>query len=219
MGDGIEPGAFDRNKIRITVHPQQVDVWYWLIPFSDGRSSIGVVGRSEVLDAAGEDPEARLRAFVSQESSLARLLRHATWDTPVRQISSYATDVAALHGPGFALLGNAGEFLDPVFSSGVTIAFTSSSLAASCVDRQLSGHAVDWEREFAIPLRRGIDTFRCFVEAWYEGTFQRIIFHPHPNAEIRRMICAVLAGYAWDERNPFVQAPARRLAALAELCA
>ena len=72
--------------------------------------------------------------------------------------------------------------------------------------------------EFAAPLKRGVDTFRAFVESWYRGGFQRIIFHAHPPPDIRRMISAILAGYAWDQTNPYVRDTQRRLAALEELC-
>jgi flavin-dependent dehydrogenase len=123
-----------------------------------------------------------------------------------------------LSGPGYALLGNAGEFLDPIFSSGVTIAFKSASLAAALVPRQLAGATVDWEQEFAIPLKQGVDTFRAFVESWYRGGLQRIFFDPVQRADIRRMIAAILAGYAWDRSNPYVSQTRRRLAALEELC-
>ncbi len=49
---------------------------------------------------------------------------------PVRTITGYSANVSSLWGEGYALLGNAGEFLDPVFSSGVTIAFKSAQLAS-----------------------------------------------------------------------------------------
>jgi len=64
----------------------------------------------------------------------------------------------------------------------------------------------------------GVDTFRCFVEAWYAGGFQKIIFHQNASKEVREMICAILAGYAWDKRNPYVAENKRRLAVLEELC-
>jgi len=147
------------------------------------------------------------------------VLENAVWDTPVREINGYSANVKTLHGPGFALLGNAAEFLDPVFSSGVTIAMRSSSMAAGLLHRQLSGEIIDWEREFAIPLKRGVDCFRAYVEGWYDGSFQDVIYHEKGNPEIRRMICSILAGYAWDETNPYVAEPKRRLKVLAELCA
>ena len=125
----------------------------------------------------------------------------------------------SMHGPGFALLGNAAEFLDPVFSSGVTIAMRSASMAAHVLDRQLRGEQVDWTAEFETPLRKGVDTFRAYVRAWYDGRFQDIMFAKTQPPEIRRMICSILAGYAWDENNPFVAEPERRLDMVAKLCA
>jgi len=216
--DQIPPDAFDRNKIRINVQPDNGEFWYWLIPFSDGRCSVGVVGAPESLARYQGTEINRIRALIAEDASIDRLLAQARWDTPVRQMLGYASNVKSLFGRGYALLGNAGEFLDPIFSSGVNIAFKSASLAATLVPRQLSGAAVDWNHEFALPIKQGVDTFRAFVESWYRGSFQRIIFHRRQPADIRRMIAAILAGYVWDRSNPYVSQTRRRLAALEELC-
>lgn len=218
--DGVAPGGdFDRNKILITVHPEHCDVWYWTIPFSNGRCSLGVVAHTDFLARyAGTETE-RLQAIVGEDPGLSALLAGAEWDTPARQIVGYSANVKSLWGRNYALLGNAGEFLDPVFSSGVTIAFKSASLAAACLDRQFKGESVDWQADYGTPLRDGVNTFRTFVEAWYAGGFQKIIFHPAPNKEIREMICAILAGYAWDKSNPYVAESRRRLAVLEQVCA
>jgi flavin-dependent dehydrogenase len=217
--DRIDDRGFDREKILVTVHPTMRDVWFWSIPFSDGRCSVGVVACAERFKDKPADLDACLRAFIDETPSLSRVLQNAVWDTPARTIGGYAANVKTLHGKGFALLGNAAEFLDPVFSSGVTIAMRSASMAAGVLHRQLQGEAVDWENEFAAPLKRGVDTFRAYVEGWYEGGFQDVIFYPDSTDDIRRMICSILAGYAWDERNPFVAEPKRRLRMLAEICA
>lgn len=217
--DRIPLGTFDRNKIRVSVHPEHVDVWYWTIPFSDGRCSQGVVAEQRFLDQYTGTETERLRALVGEEPGLAKLLANANWDTPARQIAGYSANVKSLWGKGYALLGNAGEFLDPVFSSGVTIAFKSASLATACLARQLNGETVDWQADYGRPLKDGVDCFRTFVEAWYEGRFQKLIFHPDATPEIRRMISAILAGYAWDRTNPFVTESRRRLGVLEQLCA
>ncbi len=217
--DRTTSGSFDREKILVSVHPRHEDVWYWTIPFSNGRCSLGVVARQEFLAGYGGSETERLRAIVSEARTLQTLLRDAVWDTPARQIVGYSANVKSLWGPGFALLGNAGEFLDPVFSSGVTIAFKSASLASTAIARSFAGERVDWEQDYARPLRAGVDTFRAFVRAWYDGRFQRIIFHPDQAPEVRRMIASILAGYAWDQNNPFVAQPERRMAVLAEVCA
>ncbi|WP_235209444.1 NAD(P)/FAD-dependent oxidoreductase [Methylobacter sp. BBA5.1] len=215
IGDGAR---FDRNKIRITVHPEHEDVWYWLIPFSNGRSSLGVVARQAFFDSLPGDNKTALRQVVGQDPSLTELLSKAEFDTPVNTITGYSANVRSLYGKGYALLGNAGEFLDPVFSSGVTIAMKSASLAAAVLDRQFKGEAVDWQADYARPLQRGVDTFRVFVDAWYDGRFQDVIFHDKQRPEVKAMICAILAGYAWDENNPYVKNARSRLDTLAAFC-
>jgi flavin-dependent dehydrogenase len=219
VADGIPQGGFDRQKIRVVVHPRHRDVWFWLIPFSNGRSSLGVVARPEFLAGYAGTPEARLRALVAEDGGLHSLLGTARWDTTVREITGYSASVSTLHGTGFALLGNAAEFLDPVFSSGVTIAMRSASMAAAVLHRQLGGERVDWDEEFSRPLQRGVDAFRAYVEAWYDGRFQDIVFYQDPPPAFRAMICSVLAGYAWETDNPFVADARRRLAQVAQLCA
>ncbi|MPW19063.1 FAD-dependent oxidoreductase [Paraburkholderia sp. CNPSo 3157] len=216
--DGIPVNAHDRNKITVAVHPEHRDVWYWMIPLANGRSSVGCVAEAAFLDVPEAEREAKLRTLIQSEPTLNRLIGNAPFLMPVRHIGGYSANVERLHGPGFALLGNAGEFLDPVFSSGVTIALRSAHLAVKTLERQLNGETVDWQQAYDIPLRKGIDTFRAFVERWYTGELQDIMFYRDQTPSIRRMISAVLAGYAWDETNPYVADPVRRLNALHELC-
>jgi flavin-dependent dehydrogenase len=203
---------FDRNKILISIHPEIRDIWYWLIPFRNGLASIGAVGPIELLDRQGASDQERLDRLVAASGHMAELLRHAEPRRPIGRITGYARSVTSLTGPGFALLGNAAEFLDPVFSSGITIAMKSASLAAQALDRQLRGAPVDWRTDYETPLKVGIDTFRAYVEAWYDFTLQDIIFgNPGADGSITRMITSVLAGYAWDSQNPFVRDPKRYL--------
>jgi len=221
--DRIDEASYDRNKIRIIVHPELTDVWYWLIPFSNGRCSIGVVGEAEVFNIPGMDRQAVLQQFVAEEPGLSALLQNAVFDTPVNSIIGYSANVKSLYGKGYALLGNAGEFLDPVFSSGVTIAMKSASLAVDVLDRQFNGLPADWQSDFAEPLQKGVETFRTFVTSWYEGGLQDVVFYPHlkkaeQQNDIKQMICSILAGYVWDENNPYVKNHRLRLKTLVELC-
>ena len=215
--DRIDDAQFDRNKIRITVHPDHKDVWFWLIPFSNGRSSIGVVAQADFYQSWTCNDTA-LQDIINQDNSLRALLKNAVFDDKINTITGYSANVKSLYGKGYALLGNAGEFLDPVFSSGVTIAMKSASLAAAVLDRQFKQEAVDWNTDYAVPLQRGVDTFRVFVDAWYDGRFQDVIFHQKQQPQIKAMICSILAGYAWDETNPYVKNARSRLDTLVELC-
>ncbi|WP_118778696.1 NAD(P)/FAD-dependent oxidoreductase [Neisseria lactamica] len=215
IDDNIAHPKFDRNKILITTHPQHRDVWIWLIPFGDNRCSIGVVGTPDKL--VGES-ETVLKKFVYECPMLNEILDKAVWenDFPFRSIQGYSANVKSLYGRHFALLGNAAEFLDPVFSSGVTIALHSAKLAADLLAKQLEGGTADWDTEFAEPLMIGVDTFRTYVDGWYDFRFQNVVYAPDRSPEISRMLSSILAGYAWDTENPFVAKSEQRLTALSE---
>jgi flavin-dependent dehydrogenase len=211
---------FDRDKILITVHPQYNDIWFWLIPFAKGISSVGVVCSEDHLSRYSGTSSEKLWALIAESAELGALLKGAREIRPVNRLSGYSTNVSQMCSPQFALLGNAGEFLDPVFSSGVTIALKSADLLVDPLMRQLDGETVDWEADFAVPLKVGVDCFKVFVEAWYTGDLQTILFNP-PSYEnpIKKMIVSILAGYAWDEKNPFVRQGRKYLEMVASQCA
>ena len=217
LQDNISDSRFDRNKILITVHSANPELWFWLIPFSDGTASFGVVGSQQYFN-----PELsawdNLWQHVQQTPELAELLAQAKPVNQAQSLTGYSANVRQLYGRNFALLGNAGEFLDPVFSSGVTIALRSASMAVPLVLRQLNNEQPDWEHEYSKPLRKGINTFRTFVTAWYDGRFQDVIFSEKRQQRVTAMISSILAGYAWDTANPYVAEPERRLNVLRELC-
>ncbi|MCH1919511.1 tryptophan 7-halogenase [Shewanella sp. A3A] len=216
VADRISDASFDRNKIMIAVHPQHKDIWFWLIPFSNGTSSLGVVGLPEQLEQS--DLEQQLLDMVAQQPRLQQLLADAEIIRDCGVINGYSANVSSLAGNNYALLGNAGEFLDPVFSSGVTIALQSAKLASDCIAKHYQGQALNWQQDYCQPLMVGVEAFRTYVEAWYDGRFQEVIFFEQANPEIRRMLCSILAGYAWDTRNPYVKDAKRRLNTLVELC-
>lgn len=216
--DNISEILYDRQKILITTHPTMRSVWFWLIPFSDGRASLGVVGEPHLIDKTTLNELEILQTLAFEAPLLKRLLSNANFDTPARSIFGYSKDVKKLYGEGYILLGNAGEFLDPVFSSGVSIAFYSARLASKLVLLILRGEKVDLEKEYSRPLMLGINTFRTYVKGWYDGIFQDIIYTKNENQDVKRQICSILAGYAWDTSNVYVTRSDESLSALGKFC-
>ncbi|MCH5322619.1 MAG: tryptophan 7-halogenase [Helicobacter sp.] len=216
--DNISEILYDRKKILITTHPDFRDVWFWLIPFSNGRCSIGVVGEASNIDIEGLNELETLKTHTYKAPLLKKLLSEAVWDTPVRTISSYSKDVRQLYGERFILLGNASEFLDPVFSSGVTIAMVSAKLASKAIIKILNHQVVDLQKEYVETLMVGINAFRTYVQGWYNGKFQDVIYTKNENYEVKRQICSILAGYAWDTNNPYVTKSEQALEALSQYC-
>jgi flavin-dependent dehydrogenase len=217
--DKISAPDFRRDNTLLCIHPERPDVWYWLIPFNDGRASLGVVGSPECITGQSGEPLQQLQTLVTQEPCVARLLSAAVYDRAVWKVSNYAAGVTALHGHDYALLGNAGGFVDPVFSYGVTVALKSSVLASDLIDRQLRGLEADWDGAFDAPLRAGVRVFDTFVKAWYDGSLKHVFFKQDVPPRIRSMVGSVLAGYVWDQNNPYVTRPEQRLRTLCEACA
>jgi len=183
------------------------EVWLWVIPFSNGNTSVGVVGPTHYinsLSATGDTAEALRQAIKTSDFYRGRFEK-SDFLFPPQKIQSYSCAVKRLYGDGYVLTGNSTEFLDPVFSSGVAFATESGMLAAKLVKRQLSGEKVDWEKEYTQYMKRGIDVFTSYVREWYTGNLQTLFFHEPGNEEVKKKICSVLAGYVWDESNVFVK--------------
>src|SRR5437899_60028 len=209
------PAGREEGKIWACIHPG--GAWIWIIPFSNGRTSIGVVGTAEFFAAYPQAPEERLRAIISSDPSAGPRLEEAQFVFAPQRIAGYACAVKQLYGPQFALVGNATEFLDPIFSSGVTLALASATRAAKVLSRHLRGETVDWQKDYSDHVMQGINTFRAYVSAWYEATLHDIFFAATANPGIMRQICSVLAGYVWDLDNPYVSQPERALPLLSKI--
>lgn len=192
------------NRITIVVHEK--GVWIWIIPFSDGITSLGYVGDVEFFERTpGNTPEEQYRNLIASQPYIAERMKDVELVFEPRTLQSWSATTDKFYGEGFVLTGNVTEFLDPVFSSGVTLATVSSQLAGKLVVRKLKGEAIDWNTEYMDIMTQGVDVFRSYVMAWYEGTLDTIFFADNQDPLVNRQICSVLAGYVWDLENPYVK--------------
>lgn len=201
----------------ITFVVLEKELWYWVIPFSNGTTSLGFVGAAEYFEEDYEHLEMELRKRIAAEPNFGDRFDDVPFTMDPYYVKGYSHGVKKLYGDKFAVCGNSAEFLDPVFSSGVSFAMESGILAAKLAHRALNGEQVDWETEYESYIRKGVDTFRIYVNAWYEGVLQKIFFADEENPAIKAQICSVLAGYVWDETNPFVKKADRSLRSIASL--
>ena len=211
----LRPAEREEGKIWVCIHPG--GAWIWIIPFSNGKTSVGVVASAEFFKQYPGESDAQLRAILLSDPNSAKRLAKMEFAMPAQRISGYACSVKQLFGDRYALVGNATEFLDPVFSSGVSLAFASANRASKVLTRQLRGETVDWQADYADYVMQGINTFRSYVSAWYDDKLPQIFFTTNRNPDIMRQICSVLAGYVWDKSNPYVAQPERALPLLAKI--
>jgi flavin-dependent dehydrogenase len=190
---------------QITFDILETQVWLWVIPFSNGNTSIGVVGPTGYIKSLGENTSEALKEVINQSDFYRERFKGVDYLFEPHKIENYSCSVTRLCGPGYTLTGNSSEFLDPVFSSGVCFATESGMLSAKLFLRELKGETVDWDTEYTAYMRRGVDVFATYVKEWYTGNLQTLFFHQPANPDVKRKICSVLAGYVWNEENPFVK--------------
>jgi flavin-dependent dehydrogenase len=190
--------------------------WFWIIPFKDGRTSVGaVVSKTWMkehraqLDAAaiaasGDELTALFDMAVKESRSATELLGSATRLWPRAQAAAdFSYRVRDLVGEGWVAVGDAAGFIDPLFSTGAHIALCGGKAAADTLLELLApGGAADeaaklkaWETM----IRTGAETFILAVQAFYAGPLMEAIFAENKHNALRRSITSLLAGDVFND--------------------
>ena len=206
----IRPEGELGGYITIFIHGDN-DAWIWVIPFADGVTSVGIVCEDAYFEKMNMTPEDFWDHIISTDVNAKERFKNARKLQPVGKKDGYSSNVKTMFGKGFVLAGNATEFLDPVFSSGVTLALVSGDLAADLIARELKGEEVDWQVEYQDYMMLGVDVFRDFVLAWYDGRLHEVFFSPLKKEQFTRSISSILSGYVWNEKNVFVGDSERKI--------
>ena len=209
---------FNKEKISVVIHPTQAQCWYWIIPFQDDIVSVGFTTNDDHVASQTGNENQKYLSILKEVPEISSWIHDDQFLFPAIKSAGYSRRIKTFFGSGFAIAGNAGEFLDPIFSSGVTIALKSGINAAGLIHRELSGEKINWQTEYVNLLLKGIRVFEAFVQAWYNEDLIKIFFNPNQPTPIRIRISSILAGYAWDESNQLTQYTERRIKSLADSC-
>ena len=215
----IRPEGGEEGKIWICILPEE-NSWLWIIPFSNGKTSVGLVAKPDFIKKlAGDSLDEKLKSAFQLEKNAKKRLANVEFSFPTVKIGGYSVAVKQFTGKHYALLGNASEFLDPVFSSGVSLALESANRAAKTLIKQFNGEEIDWDKEYTDYMALGVEAFRTYVNAWYDNKLPTIFFSATQPENLKKQICSVLAGYVWDEDNPCVREHYRAVTNMAAACA
>ena len=188
------------NDIRIVARADSG--WFWLIPISAELMSVGVVlPKNLFLQMPDGTNEERLDRAIADTPLVARLMKDARREWPVRVEKDFSYRASTYAGDRWILAGDAGSFLDPVFSTGVSIAMESGIEAAAELDRAVRRNDFS-ARNFAAfsrRQRRRYETFRQFVIGFYSPQFRDLFFDPEPPRRMFRAVVTVLSG-RWNAR-------------------
>ena len=174
--------------------------WFWLIPISKELTSVGVVlPKTLYRRLANGSAEETLNSTIADTPMVDGLMREARREWPVRVEKDFSYSASAYAGDRWILAGDAGSFLDPVFSTGVSIAMESGIEAADELHRALGRNDFSGSNfaGFSRRQRKRFETFRRFVVGFYTPHFRDVFFSPEPPTLIFRSVATMLAG-KWD---------------------
>lgn len=221
--DGVSRDPGERaGDIQIVAFPHG---WFWMIPFKNGNTSVGMVvtddylkqrGQIAAAAAAGHDGsnqavtgradsanDAFLWHTIEATPFVAERMRGATQKFPARSIANFSYRMDHYAGPGYVMLGDAGAFLDPVFSSGVFLTMKSAQVASKAIQKCFASgdfsarHLADYERR----IRGAQKIFFRFIRGWYNPAFLDLFFYSSNFLGLKTAITSVLAADLFDPRH------------------
>jgi flavin-dependent dehydrogenase len=203
--ENIQPGEEADELFRSgSIYVPVVDIgWIWIIPMSGRRLSVGLVVQKERPKDC--DVEELLRRYLAASPILNRLLEGAEQFAPIRIEADFSYTNQSRYGLRYACCGDAAGFLDPVFSSGVFLAFTSAARIADRIhEGLLEGREADslLHAEDDEAYQLGFNTMRLFVERFYQSNIvHNLFFEADRQPDLKDQIARLLSGDLWAENN------------------
>jgi len=209
----VERPCDDRSGHLFVHFVPLTNTWIWQIPISDEITSIGLVTQKKSFAKARLSRQQFFWQTATTRPELLDKLRRARQVRPWTEEADYSYAMSRICGDGWALIGDAARFVDPIFASGVSIALNSARLVTTDIRRALerSGEVRhrDFE-EFETLTRRGMNNWYRFVSLYYRLNILFTYFISEP--EYRLQVLQLLQGDVYDEDEPPVLEEMRRLA-------
>jgi 2-polyprenyl-6-methoxyphenol hydroxylase-like FAD-dependent oxidoreductase len=141
-------------------------------------------------------PDDTLDAVVADTPNVLRLVARARAITTAHFEADYSYLHSCQAGDRFALVGDAGAFLDPIFSTGVLLAMQSGIEAADAIHAGLhSGNlSASNFRAFERRVVRRYQYFRRFAVGFYDPAFRDLFLNPSSRFGLFEAVLSVLAG-------------------------
>jgi 1H-pyrrole-2-carbonyl-[peptidyl-carrier protein] chlorinase len=178
--------------------------WVWQIPITDRITSIGVVTQKKHFARDRESREQFFWSCVQSRPELYEGLRAARQVRPLTEEGDYSYAMKEITGERLLLIGDAARFVDPIFSTGVSIALNCSRFASRDIIAALeSGHfGADAFATYRDTIRRGTRNWYNFISVYYRLNVLFTAFIQDPR--YRLDVLQLLQGDVYDEEEPEV---------------
>jgi ABC-type nitrate/sulfonate/bicarbonate transport system ATPase subunit/flavin-dependent dehydrogenase len=212
--EGVDRGlAETADWIHLHVLPGP-RAWAWQIPISAAVTSVGVVTDASAYPKAGEGVEGFFADCVAGSAALARSMKGARPLHALQREGNYSYEMERFAGDGWLLVGDAARFVDPLFSSGVSLAAESARAAAGAIAAALAADDVSAARfaDYEARLRAAAGAWREFVALYYREPRAFLALLADPAR--RELLRELLQGDVWErDASTTLEALRREVAA------
>lgn len=205
--EGYDRGN-EANSDFIFIHfLPMTDSWVWQIPISDTITSFGVVTQKNIFKKHKDDRDSFFWKCMDLHPAVSSKLIASKQLKPMKTEGDYSYAMKAFCGDGWALIGDAARFVDPIFSSGVSVALNSARLLFQDIQKFYAdekgplfkkGHLQSFEKT----LFHGTKNWYRFIGLYYR---LNVIFTKYVHDERYRLdVLKLLSGDVYDEAYPEV---------------
>lgn len=175
--------------------------WFWIIPLNDRKTSVGFVTRPAFAQSINV-PAKRVLAWAIARCPLVRdRMRNARGSAENEVLSDFSYRCRPYAGPGYFMLGDAACFLDPIFSTGVTLAMVGAHHGAGLAARALRGDlAMNKAREEHISfVETSCKPFWRLIRRYYDHSFRELFMGGTGPLNMHGAIISILAGQVFPK--------------------
>jgi flavin-dependent dehydrogenase len=169
--------------------------WFWVIPVSAEKTSVGCVMDKDEFGRWKGSPEELFQHIVQTNPAVLDRMKNAERVGAIQVTSDFSYKNRSLFGARLLRVGDAAGFLDPIFSSGVFIAMRSAQLATDAIAEAIrTGSTARPFRRYEKDVFDGMDFYWEMVEKFYTTPFMEIFMNPREKFDLPAAVNAALAG-------------------------
>lgn len=170
--------------------------WFWLIGINATKTSVGFVTHPSFVRDLGVPAPRVLQWAIARCPVVRHRMRNAIGRVDNRVLSDFSYTCEPLAGPGYFMVGDAGCFLDPIFSTGVTLAMVSASHAADLTHSMLRGEltAHDTQHRYRSFMKGSTSVFWNLIRMYYKHSFRELFMNGTGPVRVHAAIISILAG-------------------------
>jgi flavin-dependent dehydrogenase len=175
--------------------------WFWLIGLSPTKTSVGFVTRPSFVRTLSIPPKRLLQWAVARCPVVHHRMRAAKGPADNIILSDFSYRCRPYAGDGYFMVGDAACFLDPIFSTGVTLAMLSAQHTADLVNRVFKGSLAPLRarRAHCRFVERSTSPFWRLIRGYYSHSFRELFMNGQGPVEMQRAIISILAGQVFPE--------------------